>query len=256
MKNFRNSRVLHVVSRAIFFFCMGVFALEAFLDINPTNVTVVNTNTSVSFYVYITFYNMLRYFPIGFGLLAIGAILFAFSKYRLIPLVLAGFVAAFYYEVVLSTPLLNFYESTYACHYVSSGSLSNYVCPLVSMIQGNPNIPLQGDVTGFIAFVAATVAFALSRIRNSVKMALLDMFGMASCVLCIFEVLIYFYESEWYTSPVTYYQAKIYLGNLTNQDLLAISVVVLATTSLVRIWLQRRSKRKRFILEPPHSELT
>jgi len=243
MITFRNSRVLKVASRTVFFFSLGVFVLEAFLDINPTNVTVVNSQTSVSFYVYMTFSNMLQYFSIGFVLLAIASVLFGFSKYRFIPLVYAGIVAAFYYQVVLSPAMLSFYQSTYACHYVYSNYQENYFCPLSSMIQGNPNIPLQGDVTAFIAFVGAVVSFAISKVGGSLRVAVLDMFLMASSVLCTFEILVYFFESEWYTTQITYYQQKIHLGSLTNQELLAISAVVFLIALLLRIRVVFRSEK-------------
>lgn len=248
------SPIATIVWKGLFFFCLSFFALEAFLDINPTNVRVIGTTFSVSYYVYLTAYDLVRFFPAGFAFLLVGAILFAASKYKLVPLAMAGFAVSFYLEVVRSISLMNYYKDTYACHFVSSGPNTGYYCPLDDMVAGRPNIPLQGDVVGFIAFVVAVISFMLWRLRSSIKLAFVDMFLMASGIICIFETLIYYWQHAWFLQTVTYFQHEIYLGDLTNEYLLGIGLAVFGTAMLIRFWLTHKQKSPEEMTIPPATQ--
>ncbi len=244
-----------LVWKALFFFSLGVFALEAFFDLNPTKITVTGTTFSISYYVYLTAYDLVRYFPAGYAFLAVGAILFASSRYKIIPLALAGFVVAFYVEIIRSTALMNYYKNTYACHWVYTGPNTGYFCPLSNMVDGHPNIPLQGDATGFIAFIVAVAAFTLWRYSGSLIVALADMFQMASGVICIFELMIYAFEPAWYLQQVTYFADEIYLGRLTNEDLLIAGLIIFATAISMRFWLSRRHTPEKRIETPKQESM-
>ena len=62
-----------------------------------------------------------------------------------------AFAAVFYFGVVRSAAMADFYRSTYACHHDGSQNL----CPLQSLVEGDPTIPLEGNVLGLIAFALA-----------------------------------------------------------------------------------------------------
>ena len=67
------SPVANMVWKALYFFWLGIFVIEAFLDINPTRVMVYDTSFSISYYVYLTFFDLLRFLSIGFVILGIGS---------------------------------------------------------------------------------------------------------------------------------------------------------------------------------------
>ena len=52
-------------ARFAFFFCVSIFAFEAFLDVNPARLSVAGTGFSISNFVYLTLPALLRLFPEG-----------------------------------------------------------------------------------------------------------------------------------------------------------------------------------------------
>ena len=209
---------------------MSLFAFEAFLDVNPTRITVAGTGLSVSYFVYLTLPDLLRFFPEGFVIMALGGALFSFSRYRYLPFVLAAFAAAFYFGVVHSTALADYYLSTYACHF----SGAQYVCPLVNLVAGHPNIPLQGDVVGLGAFVLAVLSYAVSRLGAGIRLAVVEAFLVGSGSLALYEAAIYAWQPYWFTQKVTFYQSLLFLGGLTNQELLYAALCAFAVAALLR----------------------
>lgn len=239
-------QIARIVGKASFFFWLSIFAIEAFLDINPTQVTVTHTSFSISYFEYITLFDLVHYFAAGLVILGMGAVLFAFSKYRFLPIILTAFVLAFYFDIVNSAQLMEYYKSTYACHFSSNPSdLYGYICPLEGMVNGRLNIPLQGNVLALISFAIASASFALSRLYRGMKIALLDTIILGTGVICIFEAGIYFWQSAWYLSHVTRYQGLIYLESLTNQELLGISSVVFCIAIGIRMWWAYQGKKRR-----------
>ncbi|MHB8567573.1 MAG: hypothetical protein ACYC7D_13670 [Nitrososphaerales archaeon] len=257
MKSFVSlSRVGRLVGKALFFFFLGIFVTEALLDINPTRIMVAGSQFSISFYVYITLFDLLRFFWAGMVILGIGAALFAFSKYRYVPVVLILFAIAFYYEIIQSSSLMHYYEITYACHdaYSSRGYFSGFVCPLSSMIKGHPTIPLQGSVLAPIALVVSLVSYAVSRSYAGVKLALTEMTMLGSGIVCMYELAIFEYQRLWFTQRVTDYQKLVYLGNMTNQELLTICLTILLISVCARIFLAYRGRGKTTIVAPLFQE--
>ena len=226
-----------VVAKAAFFVFISTFAFEAFLDVNPTRISVAGSGLSISYFVYLTLPDLLRFFPEGLAIMAVGAFLFALSKYRYLPLVLAAFALAFYLVVVQSKAMADYYISVYACHY--EGAV--YVCPLFSLVNGRPTIPLQGDVLGFAAFVLAAPSYAVYRLRLGLGVAVAEAMAVASGSLTVYEVAIFLWQRQWYDQRVTFYQKLLLLGGLTNQDVLYVAGTVLTGALLLRFYLGRRS---------------
>jgi hypothetical protein len=234
------------VGKALFFFFLGLFIFEAFLDVNPSRIDVAGTSFSISFYVYITLFDLFHYFWAGLLALAIGSALFAFSKYRYVPIALFLFCAAFYYQIIQAPGLMHFYETTYACHSVlsSQGFFERYACPLMSMINGHPNIPLQGSVLAPISLAISTVSCLAWRVRAGIKIALSETVIFLSGTITAFELSIFQFQQLWFEKQVTDYQRLFYSGEFTNHDLLNISSVVLIAFLGFRIFLWYRSVRK------------
>lgn len=239
---------------------MSFFVFEAFLDINPTRISVAGTSLSVSYFVYLTLPDLIRFFPEGFAIMAVGAVLFSFSRYRYLPFVLAAFAAAFYFGVMHSTAMADYYRSTYACHF----SGLQYVCPLDSLVAGHPNIPLQGDVVGLGAFALAVPSYAASRLRAGIRLAVVEAVLVGSGSLAAYEAAIYAWEPYWFAKQVTFYQGLLFLGGFTNQELFYAALCTFAVAAALRFFVWRpvrgralRRTRKRGIavnLSPPRPD--
>lgn len=235
-----------LVSKALFFFFLGLFILEVFLDVNPSRIVVSGTSFSISFYVYITLFDLFHYFWAGLFALALGSALFALSRYRYVPIALLLFCFAFYFQIIQAPALMHYYEMTYACHSVLSpqGGFVGYVCPLTSMINGRPNIPFQGSVLAPVSLAISTVSYLGWRVRAGIKVALAETVMFLSGTLTAFELLIFQYQQLWFEKRVTDYQGLFYSGDFTNHDLLNVSSVVLIAFIGLRFYLWYRSERK------------
>lgn len=234
------------MGKALFFFFIGIFILEVFLDVNPSRIVVAGTSFSISFYVYITLFDLFHYFWAGLLALVLGSVLFAFSKYRYVPIALLLFGVAFYYEIVQAPDLMHYYQMTYACHSVISaqGSLVGYVCPLMSMINGHPNIPLQGSVLAPISLAISAVSYLGWRVRAGIKVALAEAVIFLSGTLAAFELSIFQFQPLWFEKQVTDYQGLFYSGDFTNHDLLIWSSIILTISFFTRIFLMYLARRK------------
>ena len=238
------SFVVTLLAKGLFFFWLGMYVIEAWLfDINPTFIKVAGTSFSISFYEYITLFDLGRFFWSGLAVLMVGALLYAFSMYRYIPIALAAFAVAFYYEIVKSTTLMAFYKDTYACHTSISHGVYQYVCPLEGMVTGHPNIPLQGNVVALIALAIAIVSFGGSRGRAGIREAIVETIILASAILTLFEIGIYYFEGYFFAQQVTDYQGVLHLSWFTNEKLLMGSAVVLVIASSIRIVMGLYSQR-------------
>lgn len=233
------------MSKALFFFFLGLFILEVFLDVNPSRIAVTGTDFSISFYVYITLFDLFHYFWEGLLALALGSVLFAFSKYRYVPIALFLFCLAFYFEIIQTPALMHFYQTTYACHsVVSQGSFVGYVCPLMSMINGHPDIPLQGSVLAPVSLAISTISYLGWRVRAGIKVALVETVMFLSGTLTAFELSIFQFQPLWFEKQVTDYQRLFYSGDFTNHDLLIWSSIILTISFFTRIFLTYLARRK------------
>ncbi|HZW57100.1 MAG TPA: hypothetical protein VFF30_12495 [Nitrososphaerales archaeon] len=239
------SATLVAISKASFVFWIGIFALEAFLDINPTRLMVSGTAFSVSYYVYVTLPDLVRFFPLGF--LALGAVgaLFAFRKYWAMVPATGAFFASFYFEIVRSSSFMSYYKSNYACHLVPGRyGFSQYFCPLQSMVSGSPNIPLQGNVLALVAFALAMISFGVFRSKNGLRSAIVDTLIAASSVVLIFESGIYAFQYYWFPQHVTYYQGLLGLRDITNANVFDASLAILLVSVGVKAWNRFRQSKK------------
>ncbi len=239
-------RVARLAGKGLFFFFLGIFLLEVLFDVNPTKIFVAGTNFSISFYVYITLYDLMHFFWAGLIALVAASVLFALSRYRYIPFALLIFGVAFYYEIIQSNALMQYYEVTYACHEVitSKGTFLAYVCPLMSMLNGHPDIPLQGSVLAPLALGISSISFLVWRLNSGVKSALAETVILGSLIVSFFEMLIYEYQRDWFTKQVTDYQKLVYLGNTTNQDLLTAGLTMLVIFAGIRALLFFLNRRR------------
>jgi hypothetical protein len=240
-------KILRLVSKALFFFWLGVFVVEAWIfDINPGQAKVAGTGFSISFYEYITLFDLVRFFWAGLLVLAVAAALFALSRYEFIPLAIAGFYFAFNYQIISSFQLMHYYQNTYACHEVlsSTKTYTVYVCPLTSMVNGHPNIPLQGNVLALVALVISLVFFGVWRMLSvGIIFGLIEILLVTSAVILSFEAGIYYFQPHWFLQKVTDYESLLHLGEITNEDLLFISALSFAFTFAARFYLGHRRKR-------------
>jgi hypothetical protein len=244
------------VFKALFFFSLGIYVIEAWIfDMNPSRIKVAGTPFSISFYEYITASDLARYFWAGILILAIGAVVFAFSKYWYLLTLVPAFAAAFYYQIVASIPLMNYYQNTYACHEIfsSTGDYRGNVCPLLDMTRGHPTIPLQGNVLGPLAFAIALVSLVVWRSNSGLKIALLETVIFGSGTILVFELGIYYFQRMWYNQRVLDYQGLLHLGGLTNKELLIVSGVLFMIILVCRLEL---AQRKKIVLENPSVDLT
>ena len=248
MRERRLNRALNKTLKALFVFWLGVYFLETWIfDINPLRLKVVGTFFSISYFQYITLFDLVHYFWGGLLILAVIGTLFAFSKYLYIMPAIIAFYVVFYYQILRSIALVDFYKATYACHtvYTSTGYGGAYICPLDSMVSGHPNIPLQGNVLSPIALSIAVASLAIWRYNAGLTRALLEMISFGSGVLLVFETGIYFFQREWYNQKVTDYQDLLHFGNLTNSELFIISLIAFVIAFSGRLALAYLKKNRK-----------
>ena len=231
-------RVSRLAGKGSFFFWVGIYVVEWMFGSNPYNTPVTGTKFSIAYYSYITFFDVLHFFWIGIIIISVGAILFAFSKYKYLPLIAIAFGVAFYFEIMNSIPLMVYYKSTYACHTITTrGGFEEYICPLQSLVDGHPTIFLQGDVITPIAVIVSSASWAVSRLYAGAKVAIAEMVIAGAIQVWLFELGQYLFQSYWMDKQVTYYQRLLYLENFTNNDLWAIASTVLAIFAILRMRL-------------------
>ena len=240
--NILSRRVTILSCKGLFFFWLSIFALEVFFDTDPHDLNVVHTSFSISFFEYLTLFDLARFFWIGLVIIGIGAVVFAFSKYLYLVIVAAAFFLAFQHGIMESTALVVYYKSTYACHTIHSSGFQ-YVCPLQSLVDGHPNIPLQGDVIAPIALGIVCVSWFVARVHAGLKIALTEMIIVASAAILPFELMLRAFQPYWIDKQVLDYQRMLYSGHFTNQDLLISSATVLVCSSLTWAILTRRGFR-------------
>lgn len=250
------AQALRISSKALFFFFLGTFATELIFATNPGNMTVAGTSFSIAFYVYITIFDLVRFFWVGFIIIASGAVLLAFSKYKFIPVVLAAYWFAFQQYIMQSQDLMIYYKSTYACHSGYFHGMYTYACPLTSLISGHPNIPLQLDVFTPIALMLACIFYGLWRSGSGIVSSLLETLTLGSGLVCVFELLLWEFQGSWMVKQITDYQGLLYSGQFTNYDLLGTAASIFALALVARICLPRFKERIRMarILSWPEAE--